>query len=1063
MSDLRRKLLSLKKTICKINTLSKSKSRELAESEFNHNKIALEHYRKKIAEMGDIDSSSPKATQLRYSTLKQGLKDAEDREKAILAEHPDLAKPKSSDKPSAVSKQPFPQDSKDFQQHLKNKTSEELSSMHENLKNFINESKKDPHRDEKKIQDAESRLGLISNRLDYTKNKRPFLEMHDNLEKERVRRDRAYSLGDAKTQLDAERNIENIQNKIDLIPTEDLHRELSRHKDSMDPNLPKNKPLFDKHQEKTRRLEDQINRSQNWNTPERKERDAYKKQLEGLSPIDKNAALHLFDKEKWSKQMGFSPSGTDQKDWKKPLENADPESKFKASDEDLRRQKIKQQEAKIAAIQAAHEKELDPNKKNQQKNFLDDLTADLENLKSESSSKKQKPSDMPSKEGKQIGEKQRIISQVGHNEDGTPHKVARIYSWEPDENGKNTWQLKDERSNDPQYHLSGHKMTRKMNRADISDRSKYDENGVPVTQYEGNIAVGNDGDTHSYTTVSKQNPTREDGQPNEIVRHFKFDGKDKKWKPVKDVSLSDLYNSDGTRKTGTEDHANLSDSSKYNEHGVPVFEGKPNEVHTYKTINQLHPTREDGQPNVITRSFINKQNKDGSTSWIKQLHDRSADHDNFHSDGSRKTQIERDAELNDTIDRVHKLHGIDPKKNLSEQKQKYQFSPEDKAKMEVQAEMLSSMSPDQKADLVAQSNLLTAQKQAEKGIQEKQQKEAYDQGNKTLDPSMEIRRTGNRSDRSNMGQENQLISQQDNKQQSAMSTPSMKSPTGTNPLERWKASKQSSQQVPKVEEAKVEAPKLNPFEQWKAKKTSEIKKSQINKLENLENKITNLKKAMNNSGIGGVGSVKAGAVLPNKVPKGPKIGHNSLASKVKIPSVTNQSKKDPMRSIQQIQNKDIKDLKMKEAAAALVPVVKFEKNGQWSINKADDLPPPIPKEARSDKRTKASDGRTPGPEYWEYPKSDQDNTPRSTIDRWNDEAEANYVRRKKESESQQREPLAASRAKNIKDKLEKFKKRCWKGYEPTPGKKPYSDGSCQPIKKQECGCESKTEKECGCD
>jgi hypothetical protein len=281
-----------------------------------------------------------------------------------------------------------------------------------------------------------------------------------------------------------------------------------------------------------------------------------------------------------------------------------------------------------------------------------------------------------------------------------------------------------------------------------------------------------------------------------------------------------------------------------------------------------------------------------------------------------------------------------------------------------------------------------------------------------------------------------------------------------NPLEQWKASKQNTRQVPKVEEVKVDAPKLNPFEQWKAKKTTEIKKSQINKL---ENKITDLSKAMSNSGIGGVGSVKAGAVLPNKVPKGPKIGHNSLASKVKIPSVTNQSKKDPMRSIQQIQNKDIKDLKMKEAAAALVPVVKFEKNGQWSLDKADELPPPIPEEARSQERERASDGRTPGPQYWEYPDSEQSNTPKSTIDRWNDEAEANYVKRKKEAESQQKEPLAASRTKNIKDKLEKFKKRCWKGYEPTPGKKAYSEGSCQPIKKQECGCESKTEKECGCD
>jgi hypothetical protein len=29
----------------------------------------------------------------------------------------------------------------------------------------------------------------------------------------------------------------------------------------------------------------------------------------------------------------------------------------------------------------------------------------------------------------------------------------------------------------------------------------------------------------------------------------------------------------------------------------------------------------------------------------------------------------------------------------------------------------------------------------------------------------------------------------------------------------------------------------------------------------------------------------------------------------------------------------------------------------------------------------------------------------------------------------------------------KTKDRCWAGYEPTPGKKAYSPGSCRPIKK----------------
>lgn len=50
--------------------------------------------------------------------------------------------------------------------------------------------------------------------------------------------------------------------------------------------------------------------------------------------------------------------------------------------------------------------------------------------------------------------------------------------------------------------------------------------------------------------------------------------------------------------------------------------------------------------------------------------------------------------------------------------------------------------------------------------------------------------------------------------------------------------------------------------------------------------------------------------------------------------------------------------------------------------------------------------------------------------------------------------------------------RCWKGYEPVPGKAPYSDDSCRPKgstkkktdekKADSCGCGSDTEEECGC-
>lgn len=43
---------------------------------------------------------------------------------------------------------------------------------------------------------------------------------------------------------------------------------------------------------------------------------------------------------------------------------------------------------------------------------------------------------------------------------------------------------------------------------------------------------------------------------------------------------------------------------------------------------------------------------------------------------------------------------------------------------------------------------------------------------------------------------------------------------------------------------------------------------------------------------------------------------------------------------------------------------------------------------------------------------------------------------------------AKRQLKELKEMMAK-KDRCWEGYEPTPGKKPYEKGSCQPIKKEE--------------
>lgn len=87
-------------------------------------------------------------------------------------------------------------------------------------------------------------------------------------------------------------------------------------------------------------------------------------------------------------------------------------------------------------------------------------------------------------------------------------------------------------------------------------------------------------------------------------------------------------------------------------------------------------------------------------------------------------------------------------------------------------------------------------------------------------------------------------------------------------------------------------------------------------------KLEKLEKTMRNGGLGGTGSIKIrNAVLPSRTIL-PKPGHNSFSSKIKIPSATNQSKKDPLRSAQQIKNKDIKDIKMKEAQENIAEINK---------------------------------------------------------------------------------------------------------------------------------------------
>jgi hypothetical protein len=46
---------------------------------------------------------------------------------------------------------------------------------------------------------------------------------------------------------------------------------------------------------------------------------------------------------------------------------------------------------------------------------------------------------------------------------------------------------------------------------------------------------------------------------------------------------------------------------------------------------------------------------------------------------------------------------------------------------------------------------------------------------------------------------------------------------------------------------------------------------------------------------------------------------------------------------------------------------------------------------------------------------------------------------------------AAKQLKELKEMLKKeeLEKRCWEGYKPVPGKKPYEKGSCEPVSKEE--------------
>lgn len=109
-------------------------------------------------------------------------------------------------------------------------------------------------------------------------------------------------------------------------------------------------------------------------------------------------------------------------------------------------------------------------------------------------------------------------------------------------------------------------------------------------------------------------------------------------------------------------------------------------------------------------------------------------------------------------------------------------------------------------------------------------------------------------------------------------------------------------------------------------------------MDKLKDKLLKLKeelsKAMKNGGIGGPGAVKIGNMFPSIKLSKPGDNNNSATPST---GISQPSKKNPINQAQQIQNKDIKDMKMREAQAALSTqsIVKFDANGQWSLDKGE--------------------------------------------------------------------------------------------------------------------------------
>ena len=94
---------------------------------------------------------------------------------------------------------------------------------------------------------------------------------------------------------------------------------------------------------------------------------------------------------------------------------------------------------------------------------------------------------------------------------------------------------------------------------------------------------------------------------------------------------------------------------------------------------------------------------------------------------------------------------------------------------------------------------------------------------------------------------------------------------------------------------------------------------------------------MKNGGLGGRGSIKAGAILPSLKAVTPNKNNNSATPSTGIAQA---SKKNPIKQVEQIQDKGTKNMKMKQVKSQLAikneqEVVKYDDKGQWSIEKSN--------------------------------------------------------------------------------------------------------------------------------